>query len=265
MEAYSEQMLAAVRHDVQQSSVCRLLELLRYFRQRKGPGPAPPQLPTYNLIVMRSEVEIKADIERLVAQKARNKTGREALLQLMQEKPARRSELELEYAGMKRRAEDYDVRIQALEWVLSVTPLDRTKLSTAAIYAQLVDSLTQYGGTNNATTHNFEVPADGIFRVSREHYDPAATPDDDILYSGDSDDQRNNVQVNLAFAVDWQRLKLLLADAEYDLAESGPRWTDTDTWIVMGDGFQESLCLCRFTDKHFPKVEVGVCFLAEWE
>jgi hypothetical protein len=40
MEAYSEQMLVAVRHDVQQASVCRLLELLRYFRQRKGPGLA---------------------------------------------------------------------------------------------------------------------------------------------------------------------------------------------------------------------------------
>jgi hypothetical protein len=38
MEAYSEQMLAAVRHDVQQASVCQLLELARYFRQRKGPG-----------------------------------------------------------------------------------------------------------------------------------------------------------------------------------------------------------------------------------
>lgn len=38
MEAYSEQMLAAVRHDVQQASICQLLELLRCFRQRKGPG-----------------------------------------------------------------------------------------------------------------------------------------------------------------------------------------------------------------------------------
>jgi hypothetical protein len=40
METYSEQMLGAVRHDVQQASVCRLLDLLRYFRQRKGPGLA---------------------------------------------------------------------------------------------------------------------------------------------------------------------------------------------------------------------------------
>jgi hypothetical protein len=35
MEAYSAQMLAAVRHQVQQASVCQLLEMLRYFRQRK--------------------------------------------------------------------------------------------------------------------------------------------------------------------------------------------------------------------------------------
>lgn len=39
MEVYSPQMLAKVRHDVQQASVCRLLELLRYFRKRKEPGP----------------------------------------------------------------------------------------------------------------------------------------------------------------------------------------------------------------------------------
>jgi hypothetical protein len=38
MEVYSAQMLAAVQHQVQQASVCELLELLRYFRQRKGPG-----------------------------------------------------------------------------------------------------------------------------------------------------------------------------------------------------------------------------------
>lgn len=38
MEAYSPQMLAAVQHQVQQASVCELLELLSYFRQRKGPG-----------------------------------------------------------------------------------------------------------------------------------------------------------------------------------------------------------------------------------
>jgi hypothetical protein len=216
---------------------------------------------------MRSEVEIKADIERLVAQGSRNKAGREALLQLMQEQPARRSELEKEYAGMKRRYEDYDVRIQALDWVLTGAqlPLDHTKLSTAADYAALVDSLTQYGGTNNATTHNYQVPADGIFRVSREHYDPEAQADENILYTGDGADQMNNVRVELAFVVDWHRLKLLLADAEYDLEEAEQRWTDTQTWVVMSDGFNEALCLCRFTDKHYPKEEVGVCFLAEWE
>jgi hypothetical protein len=213
----------------------------------------------------KTVTEIKADIARLLAQKARNKTGREALLQTIREQPARREELEREYASMKRRAEDYDVRIQALEWVLVVTPLDRAKLSTAATYAQLVDSLTQYGGTNNATTHNFEVPADGIFRVSREHYDPEATPDENHLYSGDGGDQTNNVHVDVAFTVDWQRLKLVLADAEYDLEPAEPRWTDTETWVVIGDGFEEALCLCRFTEKHYPKEEVGVCFLAEWE
>lgn len=40
MEAYSAQMLVAVQQQVQQASVERLLELLGYFRQRKGPGLA---------------------------------------------------------------------------------------------------------------------------------------------------------------------------------------------------------------------------------
>ena len=63
--------------------------------------------------------EIRADIERLEAQKNRNKLGREALLKAMQEQPGRREEFEAEYAAMKRRYEDYDVRIQALDWVLA--------------------------------------------------------------------------------------------------------------------------------------------------
>jgi hypothetical protein len=38
MEAYSAQMQASVLHQVQQASLCELLDLLRYFRQRGGPG-----------------------------------------------------------------------------------------------------------------------------------------------------------------------------------------------------------------------------------
>lgn len=40
MEAYSNQMHAAVRHEVQQASTLRLVELANYYRRRQGPGLA---------------------------------------------------------------------------------------------------------------------------------------------------------------------------------------------------------------------------------
>jgi hypothetical protein len=40
MEAYSNQMHAAVLHDVQQASTERLVELAQYYRRRQGPGLA---------------------------------------------------------------------------------------------------------------------------------------------------------------------------------------------------------------------------------
>ncbi|AMJ65020.1 hypothetical protein [Hymenobacter sp. PAMC 26628] len=72
----------------------------------------------------KSAVEIKADISRLLDNKRRNELGRQALLEKMgalRTSEERWQELNDEWLGMKRRAEDYDVRIQALEWVLDVS------------------------------------------------------------------------------------------------------------------------------------------------
>lgn len=40
MEAYSDQMQAAVLHDLRQASALRLVELAAYYRRRQGPGLA---------------------------------------------------------------------------------------------------------------------------------------------------------------------------------------------------------------------------------
>jgi hypothetical protein len=58
MEVYSAQMLAAVQHQVQQASICRLRELLVYFHQRRGPGLGL----------------VKAEIRARLARRARNYT-----------------------------------------------------------------------------------------------------------------------------------------------------------------------------------------------
>lgn len=70
----------------------------------------------------KTATEIDAEILRLLENKKRNLVNQQALLQTMVEYPARYTDLERELTLMKRRAEDYETRIHALEWVLNVTP-----------------------------------------------------------------------------------------------------------------------------------------------
>lgn len=120
--------------------------------------------------------------------------------------------------------------------------IDRTKLSHLATYEQMADSLTQYGGTNSVTSD--DMPADGIFRVSRGHYDPEAETDEDTDYSGNG--QMNNVRVFLAFAVDFEGRKLLLADAEFELTEVDESpWPDATLWVLEP---RRQVCVARTTN-----------------
>jgi len=142
--------------------------------------------------------------------------------------------------------------------------MDRSKLSTTRSYLEVEDSLVSYGGHRRRTTAMMKMPANGIFYVASAHYDRDLDTDEDDEEDDDTTFQEtpNNVAVSCLFAVDWERKKLLLADAEFDLEPHDDRpWLDVDAWLITGDGC-DSLLLCRFHEDGIGS-EKGVCFLTE--
>jgi hypothetical protein len=140
--------------------------------------------------------------------------------------------------------------------------VDRTKLSSKAEYAEIEDSLTSFGGSNRRTDSSDCDPQNGRYYVATAHYDPDLTDDDE---DNTQEELSNNVEVSVLFAVDWERMKLLLADAEFELEPAEPLWLNVETWRITGDGF-DSLSLCRHIKEshHYPFVtKAGACFLTE--